>query len=135
MAPTDREHTQATSSERVSGVRKSSSCEHSTNFPADLLGEWYLVAGSQRYLCGGDIAAGRCVDQVNAMLLNEFLKAHHKLEEQDRKNDEQKATIAELKTAVASLTTAFHNQAAELQQVKAEVQTSKAAPQLATNKR
>ena len=74
-------------------------------------------------------------DQVNAMLLNEFLKAHHQLEEQDRKSDEQKAAIAELQATVASLNTALQNQAAEIQQVKAEVQMSKAAPQLATTKR
>jgi hypothetical protein len=34
---------------------------------------------------------------VNAMLLNEFLKEHRKVEEQDREIQEQKATISELK--------------------------------------
>ena len=36
-------------------------------------------------------------EAVNAMLLNEFLKEHRKVEEQDRKVREQQATIAELK--------------------------------------
>jgi hypothetical protein len=36
-------------------------------------------------------------DQVNAMLLNEFLKEHGKVEEQSRKLQEQETTIAQLK--------------------------------------
>ena len=39
-------------------------------------------------------------EQVNAMLLNEFLKEHRKLEQQDRKRYEQEATIAELKKEI-----------------------------------
>ena len=40
-------------------------------------------------------------DQVNAMLLNEFLKEHRKVEEQDHRLQEQEATIAQLKAAAA----------------------------------
>ena len=40
-------------------------------------------------------------EAVNAMLLNEFLKEHHKVEEQQTKLAEQQSTIAELKTTVA----------------------------------
>jgi hypothetical protein len=36
-------------------------------------------------------------DQVNVMLLNEFLKEHREVEAQDRKTQEQNATIAQLK--------------------------------------
>ncbi len=36
-------------------------------------------------------------DAVNAMLLNEFLKEHLKVEQQDRKMQEQEATIVQLK--------------------------------------
>jgi hypothetical protein len=75
-----------------------------------------------------------CYDQVNAMLLNEFLKAHCKLEEQDRKSHEQAATIAELKTEIASLTATVKDQTAQIQKVAAEVQTSKAAPQVVMTK-
>ena len=39
-------------------------------------------------------------DQVNAMLLNEFLKEHRKLEQQDHKIQKQEATITQLKTTV-----------------------------------
>jgi len=54
-------------------------------------------------------------DQVNAMLLNEFLKDH-------RKNEEQEATIAYLRKQVEALTTG-------LQKVSAEVELSKPAAQ------
>jgi hypothetical protein len=37
-------------------------------------------------------------DAVNAMLLNEFLKEHRKVEEQERRILEQEATVARLKT-------------------------------------
>jgi hypothetical protein len=42
-------------------------------------------------------------DAVNAMLLNEFLKEHSRLEEQDRKIQKQDATIAQLKKDVEGL--------------------------------
>jgi hypothetical protein len=74
-------------------------------------------------------------DQVNAMLLNEFLKEHKKVEE-------QQATIAELRSAVAQQQKDFHAKLAEqqeriealascLQKVSAQIQLSKAAPQMA----
>ena len=37
-------------------------------------------------------------DAVNAMLLNEFLKEHRKVEKQERRILEQEATVARLKT-------------------------------------
>jgi hypothetical protein len=40
-------------------------------------------------------------EAVNAMLLNESLKEHRKVEEQQTKVAEQQGTIAELKTTVA----------------------------------
>jgi hypothetical protein len=40
-------------------------------------------------------------EQINAMLLNEFLKEHRKVEEQARKVQEQEATTAQLTSAVA----------------------------------
>ena len=36
-------------------------------------------------------------EQINAMLLNEFLKEHRKVEAQDRKIQDQGATIGQLK--------------------------------------
>ena len=55
-------------------------------------------------------------DQVNAMLLNEFLKAHREMEEQD-------AIIARQEKQLEAL-------AAGLQKVSAQLQVSNAAPQI-----
>jgi hypothetical protein len=74
---------------------------------------------------------------VNAMLLNEFLKEHKKVEE-------QQASIAGLKSTVAQqkkdfLATAAHQQeqiealTAGLQKVSAQLETSKTAPQVVNN--
>ena len=46
-------------------------------------------------------------DQVNAMLLNEFLKAHRKVEGQDRKLQEQKAIIVKQQKQIDALTLVF----------------------------
>ena len=58
-------------------------------------------------------------DQVNAMLLNEFLKEH-------RKNEEQEATIARLQKQVEALT-------AGLQKVSAQLELGKLKPQMVLN--
>jgi len=63
-------------------------------------------------------------DQVNAMLLNEFLKAHQKMEEQG-------ATIAQLKSGIEALTATVKEQAAQIQKVTAQL--SKPAPQVVNN--
>jgi hypothetical protein len=60
-------------------------------------------------------------DQVNAMLLNEFLKAHQKLEEQG-------ATIAKQQKQIEVLTTG-------LQKVSAQLEPRKAVPQTVMNNR
>jgi hypothetical protein len=58
-------------------------------------------------------------EQINAMLLNEFLKEH-------RKNEEQETTIARLQKQIEAL-------AADLQKVSAQVAVSKPAPQMVDN--
>jgi hypothetical protein len=76
-------------------------------------------------------------DQVNAMLLNEFLKEHKAFVEEQRKVREQEAIIAQLKKDLQ--TTAAQQQkqidalAAGLQRVSAQIEMSKAAPQTALN--
>jgi hypothetical protein len=69
-------------------------------------------------------------DQVNAMLLNEFLKEHKTVQEQG-------ATIAELKkdfrATVAQLTARLEEQAAQIQKVSAHLEMKKPAPQMAAN--
>src|SRR5204863_9709901 len=68
-------------------------------------------------------------EAVNAMLLNEFLKEHRKVEEQDHKIQEQEATIAQLKSdfrvAVTQLTARMKEQAAQVQKVSAQLELSK----------
>jgi len=84
---------------------------------------------------------------VNAMLLNEFLKEHHKVEEQQTKLAEQQSTIAELKTTVAQqqkqiaaqqATTAQQQRQIEtltatVRKVSERIELSAPAPQIAAN--
>ena len=79
-------------------------------------------------------------DQVNAMLLNEFLKEHRMIDEQNRKTLEQEATFAKLKSTVAQqqkgmeiLTTQLKEQAAQIQKVNAQFEVNKPAPQVVLN--
>jgi hypothetical protein len=62
-------------------------------------------------------------DAINAMLLNEFLKEHQKVE--DLKKDFQ--------ATVAQLTAELREQAAQIQKVSAQLEASKPAPQVALN--
>jgi hypothetical protein len=70
-------------------------------------------------------------DAVNAMLLNEFLKEHRKVEE-------QQATIAQLKkdfgATIAQLTARLDEQAAQIQKVSAQLEVTKPAPQVVRRK-
>jgi trimeric autotransporter adhesin len=72
-------------------------------------------------------------EAVNAMLLNEFLKEHRKVEEQASINEQQQATIAELKSELKSVTAALKEQASQIQKVSAQVEMSQTAPQLVNN--
>ena len=58
-------------------------------------------------------------DAVNAMLLNEFLKEHKKVEE--------------LEGIVASLAATVREQAVQIQKVSAQLDVSKTAPQIVLN--
>jgi hypothetical protein len=58
-------------------------------------------------------------DAVNAMLLNEFLKEHH--------------TVQELKTTVVQQQKQIEALTAGLQRVSAQIEASKSAPQVANN--
>jgi hypothetical protein len=68
-------------------------------------------------------------EQINAMLLNEFLKEHRKGEEQDCKIQEQETTIAELRSEIRSLVAMVNDQASQLREVSAQLQISNAAVQ------
>ena len=65
-------------------------------------------------------------DAVNAMLLNEFLKEHRKVEEQDK-------TIAELKSGMTALAATVKEQAAQIQKVSAQLEVNKITPQIVLN--
>jgi Chaperone of endosialidase len=72
-------------------------------------------------------------EAVNAMLLNEFLKEHRKVEE-------QQATIAQLKAAdarqeekISALTELVKAQAAQIQKVSAQLEVNKTASQIVLN--
>jgi septal ring factor EnvC (AmiA/AmiB activator) len=69
-------------------------------------------------------------EAVNTMLLNEFLKEHRKVEQ-------QQATIAQLKedfqVAVARLGERLEEQAAQIQKVNAELEARKSSPQIVLN--
>ena len=77
---------------------------------------------------------------INAMLLNEFLKEHAKVAEQQAKLEQQQATIAELKSAVAQqvkgtevITARLKEQAAQIQKVSAQLEATKPALQVVNN--
>jgi septal ring factor EnvC (AmiA/AmiB activator) len=59
-------------------------------------------------------------DQVNAMLLNEFLKEHRKVEELTK----------DFQATVAQLTARLDDQAAQIQKLSAQLEANKRAPQL-----
>ena len=77
----------------------------------------------------GDIYTVR-YEAVNAMMLNEFLKEHRKV--QELKNDFQ-ATVARQQKEIQALTAALKEQAAQIQKVSAQLEVNKPAPQTVLN--
>ena len=76
-------------------------------------------------------------DQVNAMLLNEVLKEHKKVEAQqtnitqlNSKMASQAAIIAQQQKGMEALTAQLKEQAAQIQKVSAQLEVSKPAPQV-----
>jgi uncharacterized coiled-coil protein SlyX len=86
-------------------------------------------------------------EAVNALLLNEFLKEHRKVEEQEATitqvkstTAKQEATITELKSTVAKeqngmevLTATLKEQASRIQKVSADLEARKPPPQIVLN--
>ena len=68
-------------------------------------------------------------EQINAMLLNEFLKEHRRGEEQDCKIQEQETTIAELRSEIRNLAALVNEQVSQLQKVSAQLQINNAPAQ------
>ncbi|PYK11684.1 MAG: hypothetical protein DME61_00090, partial [Verrucomicrobia bacterium] len=69
-------------------------------------------------------------EAVNAMLLNEFLKEHRKVEEQDCRIQEQETTIAALKKQMETVVAHAKEQDSQIQKVSAQIELNKAAPQV-----
>jgi hypothetical protein len=65
-------------------------------------------------------------EMVNAMLLNEFLKEHKKVEE-------QQASISQLKSEMQTMVAQLKEQAAQIQKVSAQLEASNPAPQVVNN--
>jgi uncharacterized coiled-coil protein SlyX len=72
-------------------------------------------------------------EAVNAMLLNEFLKAHRKMEEQEVTIAQLKSTVAKQEMAAARQQKQIEALTAGLQKVSAQVEMNRPAPQTALN--
>jgi len=66
-------------------------------------------------------------EQINAMLLNEFLKEHKKVEQ-------LQVTVAQQQKGMEVLSAQLKEQAAQIQKVSAQIEVSKPAPQVVANK-
>ena len=66
-------------------------------------------------------------DQINAMLLNEFLREHKKVEE-------QQASISQLKSEMQTMVAQLKEQAAQIQKVSAQLEVNKPGAQVVANK-
>jgi len=68
-------------------------------------------------------------EAVNAMLLNEFLKEHRKVQELEAIAAKQEATAANQQKEIKALTASLKEQVSQIQKVSAALEVSKPAPQ------
>jgi hypothetical protein len=80
----------------------------------------------------GEVSSVR-YEQINAMLLNEFLKEHKKVEEQQVSIAELKSTVAQQQKGMDVLTAQLKEQAAQIQKVSAQLEVSGSAPRTVLN--
>ncbi len=73
-------------------------------------------------------------DAVNVMLLNEFIKGHKKVEEQQASIADLKSTVALQQKDMQVLTAQLKEQAAQIQKVSAQLEASKPATKVVANK-
>jgi septal ring factor EnvC (AmiA/AmiB activator) len=73
-------------------------------------------------------------EMVNAMLLNEFLKEHKKVEQQQATIAELKSTVAQQQRGMDALTAQLKEQAAQIQKVSAQLEVSKPAAKVVSHK-
>jgi Chaperone of endosialidase len=69
-------------------------------------------------------------EAVNAMLLNEFLKEHRKVQEQERRSDLQDRQVQELEATVANQQKQIEALTTGLQKVSDQLETNKTATQI-----
>ncbi len=81
-------------------------------------------------------------EAVNAMLLNEFLKEHRKVQEQEAGISRLKSTVAKQEAIIAqqqkgmeAVTARLDEQQAQIQKVSAQLELSKPAPQVVADDR
>ena len=72
-------------------------------------------------------------EAVNAMLLNEFLKEHRKVEEQSNQIGKQDCKLRTLEATVAELQAALKAQAAQIQKVSDQLRAQAPAPRVLAN--
>ena len=72
-------------------------------------------------------------EAVNAMLLNEFLKAHRKIEEQQATITQLRSTLAKQETIDANQQKQIEALTAGLQKVSEQIEMTYPAPQLVDN--
>jgi hypothetical protein len=72
-------------------------------------------------------------DAVNAMLLNEFLKEHARVEEQDCKIQKQEGTITQLKKDLDTLVAHLKEQDEKIRRVTAQMQMRNSVSQMVVN--
>jgi uncharacterized coiled-coil protein SlyX len=73
-------------------------------------------------------------DQVNAMLLNEFLKEHKRVDDQQATITELKSTVAQQQKGMEILIAQLKEQAAQIQNVSAQLGVSKPATRVVLNR-
>jgi uncharacterized coiled-coil protein SlyX len=72
-------------------------------------------------------------EAVNAMLLNEFLKEHRKVEEQSSQIAKQDCRVQKLEATVVQLQSALKEQAAQIRKVSDQLSATEPAARLVTN--
>ena len=72
-------------------------------------------------------------EAVNAMLLNEFLKEHRKVETLEATVAQLKATVAQQQEGMEVFTATLKEQASQIQKVSDQMEMSRPAPRTVAN--
>ena len=82
---------------------------------------------------GGKVYTVR-YEAVNAMLLNEFLKEHRRVQEQAREIQQQKVTISELKNGMETVVARVKEQDSRIEKVSAQIEMGRPTPKVVLNR-